>query len=314
MPLLRIVLRQGTDGGLRINISNSKLRLNLNITRFSLIFYPHPTGKAFHNLDLVKKDFIFALLSLLPVEMKQYEAVIETLERLGGIATLGELNREVFKIKDCEWKTKTPFASIRRIVQVTDGIYKIKPGLYGLEKYRKQNECRGIFSETDTHKDIDENNKFTHTYYQGLLLIIGRLHGLNTFVPCQDKNKKFYDGRSLAEMSTLSALPKFSYQELVNRSSTIDTIWFNERNMPHSFFEVEHSTDIQNSLLKFNDLQDFYVRMVIVADEKRRDDYKHKLGYHAFDELCKRVSFLSYDALGKQYEYEIEKQKIDFIL
>ena len=36
--------------------------------------------------------------------MKQYEAVIETLETLGGVATLGELNKEVFKIKDCEWK------------------------------------------------------------------------------------------------------------------------------------------------------------------------------------------------------------------
>ena len=69
--------------------------------------------------------------------MKQYEAVIETLETLGGVATLGELNKEVFKIKDCEWKTKTPFASIRRIVQQTKGIYKIKPGLYGLEKYKK---------------------------------------------------------------------------------------------------------------------------------------------------------------------------------
>lgn len=40
--------------------------------------------------------------------MKQYEAVIETLDKLGGVATLGELNREVFKITDCEWKTKTP--------------------------------------------------------------------------------------------------------------------------------------------------------------------------------------------------------------
>ena len=39
--------------------------------------------------------------------MKQYEAVIETLDKLGGVATLGELNREVFKISDCEWKTKT---------------------------------------------------------------------------------------------------------------------------------------------------------------------------------------------------------------
>lgn len=70
--------------------------------------------------------------------MKQYEAVIETLENLDGIATLGELYKEVFKIKDCEWKTKTPFASIRRIVQQTRGIYKIKPGLYGLEKYKNR--------------------------------------------------------------------------------------------------------------------------------------------------------------------------------
>ena len=42
----------------------------------------------------------------------------------GGVATLGELNHEVFKIEECEWKTKTPFASIRRIVQQRKEIYK----------------------------------------------------------------------------------------------------------------------------------------------------------------------------------------------
>ncbi len=52
--------------------------------------------------------------------MKQYEAVIQTLERLGGQATLAELYREVMKIEDCKWETKTPFASIRRIVQFHD--------------------------------------------------------------------------------------------------------------------------------------------------------------------------------------------------
>ena len=105
--------------------------------------------------------------------MKQYEAVIETLETLGGVATLGELNKEVFKIKDCEWKTKTPFASIRRIVQQTKGIYKIKPGLYGLEKYKKQLEDSGIIADTDKNKNSAEVCNFNHTYYQGILLIIG---------------------------------------------------------------------------------------------------------------------------------------------
>lgn len=39
--------------------------------------------------------------------MTQREAVIETLEQLGGVATRGELNREVFKVKGCEWTSKT---------------------------------------------------------------------------------------------------------------------------------------------------------------------------------------------------------------
>lgn len=248
--------------------------------------------------------------------MKQYEAVIETLESLGGIATLGELNREVFKITDCEWKTKTPFASIRRIVQQTKGIYKIKPGLYGLEKYKKQIEDRGIIVESEKNKDSDIVKIFNHTYYQGILLLIGKYHNMQTFIPQQDKNKEFYNGQRLQELSTFTEQPPYSFPHMVKRSSTIDTIWFNERNMPHSFFEVEHSTDIQNSLLKFNDLQDFYVRMAIVADIKRKPEFETKMRFHAFDDLRlnKRVSFLSYDTLIKQYEMEVEKQSLDFIL
>ncbi|HRI48161.1 MAG TPA: hypothetical protein PK559_13725, partial [Ignavibacteriaceae bacterium] len=198
--------------------------------------------------------------------MKQTEAVILTLEKLGGVATLGQLNQEVFKIKDCEWQTKTPFASIRRIVQLNKNIFKIKPGLYGLEKMKAEIENRGILIETEKNIESKEFQEFNHSYYQGLLLIIGKLKGLSTFVPKQDKNRKFFDERKLGEISTISELPKYTYDNIVQRSSTIDVIWFNERNLPHSFFEVEHSTDIQNSILKFNDLQDFYSRMIIVAD------------------------------------------------
>lgn len=229
---------------------------------------------------------------------------------------MGELNSEVFKIKDCEWKTKTPFASIRRIVQQTKGIYKIRPGLYGLEKYRKRIEDRGIIVENEKNKDSYNVKMFNHTYYQGILLLIGKYHNMQTFIPHQDSNRQFYDGRRLSDLSTLDEQPPYSFPHMVKRSSTIDTIWFNGRNMPHSFFEVEHSTDIQNSLLKFNDLQDFYVRMAIVADIKRKPEFEAKMRFHAFDDLRlnRRVSFLSYDALIKQYEMELEKQSLDFIL
>ena len=247
--------------------------------------------------------------------MKQPEAVILALEKLGGVATLGQLNQETMKIKECVWGTKTPFASIRRIVQLDKNIYKIKPGLYGLVKFKKQNEAKGIFVENSKNKNSKEIVEFNHSYYQGLLLTVGNLKGLKTFIPNQDKNKSFIDKR-LGDLRTLDTLPAFSFLNFIQRSSTIDVIWFNERMMPHSFFEVEHSTDIQNSLLKFNDLQDFFSRMVIVADGSRKNEYESKIKYSSFKELAEnsRVKFLDYEALNKQYENLIQQQHFDFVL
>lgn len=245
--------------------------------------------------------------------MKQHEAVIQTLEKLGGIATLGQLNQEVFKIKDCEWGTKTPFATIRRIVQLRPEIYKLRPGLYGLIKLKNQNERRGIFEETLKNKNSKEIIEFNHSYYQGLLLHLGNLKKLDTFIPNQDKNKKFLN-QSLESIRSLKTIPEYTYPKLVQRSSTIDVIWFNDRKMPHSFFEVEHSTDIQNSLLKFNDLQDFYVRMIIVADKSRREEYENKIKYSSFKEIQQRLKFLDYEGLSKQYESLVEQQHFELIL
>lgn len=243
--------------------------------------------------------------------MKQYEAVIQTLEELGGVATLGQLNQEVFKIKDCEWKTKTPFASIRRIVQENENIYKIKPGLWALKSHKKELEQKGIIVETEKNKNSKAVTEFNHSYYQGLLVSIGNLKKLGTFVPDQDKNRMFLHEK-LGDLRSLQKLPKYSYDSFVSRSSTIDVIWFNDRNMPDSFFEVEHSTDIQNSLTKFYDLQDFYTKMFIVADEKRHEEYNKKLGYTSFSKMKqdKRVEFLSYDELERQYRQTIELQNI----
>ena len=247
--------------------------------------------------------------------MKQYEAVILTMESLGGIATLQQLNQEVFKIKECAWNTKTPYASIRRIVQQTKGIYKIKPGLYALETHRKQLEANGIVVDTDQNKGSQILIDFNHSYYQGLLLSIGNLKGFNTFAPNQDKNKLFAN-QKIDDIRSLHEIPTYTYSHFVQRCSTIDVIWFNERNMPDSFFEVEHSTDISNSLQKFNDLQDFHTKMFIVADIKRYNEYKYKLNFVSFNLIRKdkRVAFLSYQELEKQYEQIIAKQKFQTLI
>jgi hypothetical protein len=223
--------------------------------------------------------------------MKQNEAVINAIEKLGGIATLGQLYSEVFNIKECEWKTKTPFASIRRIVQQDSSIYKIKPGLYALEKYKNAFNAQGLISDD---QGIEVNTVFNHSYYQGLLVEIGNMKGKLTYVPSQDKNKLFIN-KPLKEMSSVEKIFDFTYPELVRRAENIDVIWFNERKLLSSVFEVEHSTDIQNSLLKFCDLQDFNSEFYIVGAAIRKKEFEKKISYSSFEPIRNRVAFIDYE-------------------
>jgi len=242
--------------------------------------------------------------------VKQYEAVIKTLEQHGGIATLAQLYKDALKIPGVSWKTKTPHASIRRIVQMRPEIFKVRPGLWALESFRQQLDLPLGDSDSETSRKSAEQG---HSYYQGLIAIIGKLRGYSIYIPNQDKNKLCVR-ESLGEIRTLNELPSFSYSSITKRASTIDVSWFNDRKMPHSFFEIEHSTNFQNSLLKFHDLQDFNARMIIVASSVRQREFKSKIRHLAFKEIADRVNFYDYETLVKEYELESVKSNAEFNL
>ena len=242
--------------------------------------------------------------------MKQYEAVIRTLELLGGVATLSELYDNVKKVKGCDWKTKTPNESIRRIVQTRpDEIYKIKPGLYGLLQYKAANESKGIIAETSKNKNSNVLKESNHTYYQGLLLQIGNYRGMKTFAPQQDKNKLFKQNKKIDDLRSLDKIYRFSYDEIVNRSSTIDVIWFNERRMPDRFFEVEYSPEFQNSLIKYSDLQDFNVNMILVSDKVQKAKSNNKLNFSVFRKIKPKIQFWPFERVVLEYEYAYKLSK-----
>jgi hypothetical protein len=199
-----------------------------------------------------------------------------------------------------------PFAELFKLAQKSSVFVRV----FG--HYDAYQKILGL-AEADKGDDIPEAAQNSHSYYQGLLVTIGNFRGYQTFVPNQDKNRLFIN-KPLAEIRTLQELPTFSYEFIVRKSKSVDVIWFNERQMPHSFFEVEHSTDIHNSLIKFADLQDFYSRMVIVADENRTREYEYKLEKTVFKEIKNRVKFLGYNALVKEYEHEVLKAVQPFAL
>ncbi|MBU1036427.1 hypothetical protein KKF32_00135 [Patescibacteria group bacterium] len=236
--------------------------------------------------------------------MKQHEAVIKTMKERGGFATLGFLNQNV-DISD--WKTKTPFASIRRIVQDNRFFFKIRPGLWALKTY-KDKLPENILPVEKISKTKQE--EFNHSYYQGLLVEIGNLKKQETFVPYQDKNKKYLE-KNLSEITTVKKFYNFTYKDLLRNAITIDVVWFNERKMPSNFFEIEHSTDIKNSLGKFVQLQDFYTKFYIVADIARRREYGDKLKLSAFQSVKSRVNFIDYESLSNWHTKSFEVYKLE---
>lgn len=224
----------------------------------------------------------------------QATQVIEAMRKEGGYATLRRLNEIV---DFSTWGTKTPEASVRRIVQQTEGIFKIQPGLWALEEMR--DEVLEKFELKVGDKKSEE--MFSHGYYQGLLVEIGNYRNKITYVPAQDKNRKFM-GQPLSEITNTTDIPKFTYDNLLKKAKTVDVIWFNERNMPSDFYEVEHTTDIKNSLSKFYELQDFNACFYIVADQHRKEEFEDKLQVSMFQSIEKRVRFLDYQRVVGMFE------------
>ena len=228
----------------------------------------------------------------------QADQVINAIKKLGGIATLSQLNQNV---DVSNWPTKTPAATIRRITQNDERLYKLKPGLYCLKNERHKYE-----------KDYKDDNKTeegqlrNHSYYQGLLLEIGQAKGFDTYVPNQDRNRKFLNAQTLGQMSNIHnipmhKLPKFGYDNIMRKAVTVDVIWINERKMPAAFFEVETSTAMERSLVKFSTLQDFAAEMHIVAPESRHREFEDRINDVPWKPIRTRVKFQSTDKLSTRH-------------
>lgn len=230
--------------------------------------------------------------------MRQYEAVVRVMEQNGGYATLVHLYQHVLDVPGCDWKTKTPFASVRRIVQVhSDLFFKVRPGLWALSAW-KERLPPGMQPANNQSREGEE---FSHAYYQGLIIQLGNPRKLETHVAPQDRNRAFLGKDTLGDLASLREIHAFSYSHLVSRAKTVDVVWFNERRMPEALFEVEHSTDMKNSLVKYVELQDFRTQMFIVADESRSRQFQDVISFQAFRPIHKYVQFLGYEELSNYY-------------
>ncbi|MGH9430990.1 MAG: hypothetical protein ACRD3T_05550 [Terriglobia bacterium] len=223
--------------------------------------------------------------------MNQREALVEAMRANGGYATLGELYKKALKIPSVRWETKTPFKSINRIVQNPKYFFRIRPGLWALL------EAKDKLPADLAAKPKPESD---HTYYQGLLVELGNLRKHQTFVPRQDRGKPFL-GKPLGSLVTVDTVYPFTYPDVVRRAGAVDVIWFDQRNFPLEFIEVENTTDINGALLKFVTLYAFNTTYRVVAPAARRREFESKLHHPSFDSVAGRTKFASYDLVASMH-------------
>jgi hypothetical protein len=245
--------------------------------------------------------------------MNQIEQVIALMRKLGGYATFRQLNT---LLDFSTWKTQTPQASVRRIVQESRAFFKIRPGLWALEA-EKISVLKKLQLDITSQNIEDQQNRellFTHTYIQGVLVEIGNIRKMGTCVPAHDRNLRFLE-TPLSNLTTVKTIYKFTtYQQIFNCAKTVDVIWFNNRNMPQAFFEIEHTTNIKNSLEKFFELQDYFARFCIVASEYRKQQFDNIFERSMFAPLKDRVDFIDYETLINQYNKMSELEKVPKIV
>ena len=228
--------------------------------------------------------------------MNQREAVVEAMKANGGYATLGHLYKESLKIPGVEWKSKTPFKSINRIVQDSKHFFKIRPGLWALL------EAKDKLPVDLRSKPKPESD---HSYYQGLLVELGNLKKQGTFVPKQDRGRLFL-GKRLGDMVTVDDIYPFTYEDVVRRASAVDVIWFDERKMPTEFIEVENTTDMHGAFLKFVLLSGFHSTFRIVSPAPRKPEFTSKITHPSFSTVAPRTRFTSYELVSDMHTKESE--------
>ena len=234
----------------------------------------------------------------------QADDVERALAALGGYATLADLYK---RSPVQQWGTKTPFATVRRILQMDPRFFRIRPGLWGLSAQR--NSILDSLQIAETAPE-EQQQAFDHTYYQGLALMIGRLRGYEVFAPKPDRGKPFL-GEPLGAQVSVQEFPRFTYDTLCQRAQTIDVIWFHIREaglFPNAYFEIEHTTDFNSALIKFAEFQDFRICFYIVARRERQGEFQKRIRASVFDAIRAWVKFVDCETLVRLYEREVYAQ------
>lgn len=243
------------------------------------------------------------------------DAIIRTIEKCGGLATLKELYELVPKIRKVSTNLDTAHiirAYLRRMTRVSGKLKRVGLATYAFPDIKLQHS---LFEDIQKGKSRDEIFKGVkesdlHSYAEGMLIELGNLYGYLTYTP--DMSATF-NGKLLKNLATIQQFPHFTAPTLLKTAKTIDVIWFVKRatiEMPKYTFDVEVTTDFSKALHRVYQLRDFKTIFYIVAPTKRDEQFQKKLSTDPYIEISERLFFRSVDEIFSLYESAIRHYEL----
>lgn len=149
--------------------------------------------------------------------------------------------------------------------------------------------------------EVIDVSKLTHSDVQGILIELGNLLSYKTYVA--DPSKKF-KGKSLKDWATLSKIPQFTYPDTLGAARKVDVIWFgaDTPSYPAACFEVEHTTNVTEGLLRLYQLKGLGPKFFIIARSDLKTRFESQVARTPFNEIRDRYIFRSYEQLAKFWD------------
>jgi hypothetical protein len=149
----------------------------------------------------------------------------------------------------------------------------------------------------------------THPHAETLLLELGNMLGFDTYTSDPSKS---HNGTPLSQIAKLNEMPQFTHKKILETAREIDVIWFRDE-FPAYCFEVEHTTNVKDGLLRLYQVRHLNAKFYIVAPHEVETKFLTEVAKDPFNQISSRYKFKSYEDLSLMHQiakeyYQIKSQ------
>ena len=236
--------------------------------------------------------------------MTKVEAIKKVMLDNEGVADWSVIYDNIEKYRPTIKKPKTWKAGIRgvllREIHNNRNFKRISFSIYALQDYQEE--------------ELPENSDKPrmHTFMEGICLELGNFKKFLTYTA--DPSVVFRDNTKLGNLTSLKALPLFTYSEIVSEVKNIDVIWLNKKGFkfPQKVFEiVDSGNTMLGAFSRIFQLLNFKTEYYIIAPEQHRKKFDKQIKLAPYNEHFNKFNFVNYDEMMELHKTSVKTNKLE---